>query len=72
MTQLLKQALERVQALSDEQQDRIASIIIKELEDDMLWEEAFANSQDELAKWEEQVQSVIQAGRFKKMDWDEI
>ena len=64
MTQLLQQAMQRVQQLSDEQQDMIASIIIEELEDDLRWEQAFANSQDKLAEWEKQVQADIQAGHI--------
>ena len=72
MTQLLKQVIERIQQLPDEQQDMLAAIIIEELEDDLRWEQAFAGSQDKLAQWEEQVQADIRAGRFKKMDWDEL
>lgn len=72
MTQLLKQAMERVQKLSDEEQDMIAAIIIQELEDDLVWEQAFADSQDKLAKWEAKVEADILAGRSRQMGWDEL
>jgi hypothetical protein len=72
MTQLLEQAVARVKELSDEQQNTIAAIILQELEDDLKWEQAFANSQDQLAKWEEKVQADIRAGRVKKMGIDEL
>jgi len=38
----------------------------------MLWDEAFANSQNQLDKWEEKVEADIRAGRVKKMGIDEL
>lgn len=72
MTQLLQQAIARMQELSDEEQDTIATIIFEELEDEEEWDRAFAASQDKLAKWAKRVRADIQAGRFKEMGWDEI
>ena len=72
MTQLLEKALTEVHKLPPEKQDEIASIILEELEDEKLWEKAFANSQDKLEKLAQKALVDIKAGRIKKMDFDEI
>ena len=66
MTQLLEKALQEVSKLPPEKQEAIASIIIEELEDERRWDEAFAASQDKLAKLAQKVRDDIKAGRFKK------
>jgi hypothetical protein len=50
MTELLEQAIARLKALPANEQDAIAAMILEELEDDLLWEKAFARSPDALAK----------------------
>ncbi len=50
MTQLLERAISQVRELPEEKQDLIAAVILEELEDDLLWEQTFANSQDQLGK----------------------
>ena len=72
MTQLLEKALHEVSKLSPEKQEAIASVILEELEDDRRWDEAFAASQDKLAKLAQKVRDDIKAGRFKKMGFDEL
>ncbi len=72
MTQLLEKALTEVYKLPPEKQDAIAAVILEELEDEKRWEEAFATSQDKLAKLAQKVHIDIKAGRTKKMDFDEI
>lgn len=49
MTELLKQAIKKIENLSDEEQNAIATIILEELEDEMKWEQSFASSHDLLA-----------------------
>ena len=49
MTKLLGKALERVSELSEVEQDAVARIIFDELEDEALWCETFARSQEALA-----------------------
>lgn len=46
MTGLLETALQRVEALSREQQDAIAAQIIETLEDEALWERSFNRRPD--------------------------
>jgi len=50
MTELLKQAFAQASKLSSQQQDVIADWLLKELESENRWDEAFTKSQDMLAK----------------------
>ena len=72
MTQLLEKALNEVYKLPPEKQDVIASVILEELEDEQRWEEAFAASEDKLAKLARKVRADIKAGCVKKMGFDEL
>ena len=72
MPQLLEKSLHEVYKLPPEKQEAIASVILEELEDDRQWDEAFAASQDKLAKLAKKVRVDIKAGRFKKMGFDEL
>jgi hypothetical protein len=63
MTLLLEQALEKISALPDSEQDGIAALILSELEDEQRWDEAFAKSQDKLAKLSAKVDEDVRAGR---------
>ncbi len=67
MTQLLEQALEKINALPDSEQDGIAALILSELEDEKRWDETFANSQDKLAKLSAKVDEDIRAGRVSSV-----
>ncbi len=46
MTGLLEKALKRVEALSDAEQDAIASQILESLDDEEAWERSFSGNQD--------------------------
>ncbi|MDE0323010.1 MAG: hypothetical protein OXN27_03740 [Candidatus Poribacteria bacterium] len=48
MTQLLEKVLIEVYKLPPEKQDAIAAVILEELEDERLWDKAFAESQDNM------------------------
>ena len=50
MTQLLEKVRTEVYKLPPEKQDAIAAVILEELEDERLWDKAFAESQDQLAQ----------------------
>ena len=50
MTKLLEQAIAQVKQLSDPEQDTIAALILEELEDGHLWNEAFSSSAKVLEK----------------------
>ncbi|MGB3401451.1 MAG: hypothetical protein WBA77_02035 [Microcoleaceae cyanobacterium] len=49
MTDLLEVAIAKLKTLSDQEQDAIAAMILEELEDEIKWDAAFAQSQDKLA-----------------------
>jgi hypothetical protein len=72
MTQLLEKAIEKIHDLPAAQQDAIAAVILDELADEQQWDEAFARSQDKLAKMAEKVREDIKAGRVKTMGIDEL
>ena len=67
MTQLLEKVLTEVYKLPPEKQDAIAAVILEELEDERLWDKAFAESQDKLAELARKVRSDIKAGRIKNI-----
>lgn len=50
MTELLKKAIERVSTLPEGEQDAIAALVLEELESELRWTKAFANSREKLAK----------------------
>jgi len=72
MTQLLEKALNEVYKLSPEQQDAIAAVILEELADEQQWDAAFAASKDNLEELARKVRQDIEAGRVKKMGFDEL
>jgi hypothetical protein len=72
MTQLLQQALAELQKLPDSDQDAIAALILSELADEELWDEAFANSQDKLSHMADKVRDDIRAGRVRDLGIDEL
>jgi len=57
--------LAAVQKLSSSEQDAIAAIIIDELEDEKLWDEAFAQSQESLSRLVEKARADVRAGKIK-------
>ena len=67
MTQFLEKVLIEVYKLPPEKQDAIAAVILEELEDERLWDKAFAESQDQLAQLARKVRADIKAGRIKKI-----
>jgi hypothetical protein len=72
MTQLLQQALSEMQKLPESQQDAIASIILQEIADERLWDESFANSQNQLAAMAQKARADIAAGRVISGGFDQL
>ena len=68
MTELLEQAISRLKTLPANEQDAIAIRILEELEDDLLWEEAFARSPDALAKLAATAMAEYRAGKTQELD----
>lgn len=68
MTTLLKEAFERASALPPEEQDAVARILMAELEDEAQWADAFARSQDALAKLADETLAEFVAGDTEILD----
>jgi hypothetical protein len=72
VTKLLKQALAEVEKLPAPEQDAIASLILDEVVDEQRWDEAFAQSQEQLGKLAEKVRADIRSGKVADMGIDEL
>lgn len=68
MTELLQKAIARLKTLPASEQDVIAAIILEELEDEIRWDEAFAGSQDTLAKLAAEAMAEYHAGKTQELD----
>ncbi len=72
MTQLLQHAIAELHKLSDSDQDAIATLILAEITDEERWEDAFANSQEQLSQMAAKVREDIRAGRVRDIGIDEL
>ena len=72
MSELLEHALEKARKLPDAEQDAIGAIILEELEDEARWEQAFAKSQDALAKLAAEAMEEDGRGETKELDPDSL
>ncbi len=72
MTQLLQQALNEVNKLSELEQNAIASLILEELADEKSWQERFASSQDKLSKLAAKARQDIEKGQTKSGGFDQL
>ena len=72
MTQLLEEALAKVQQLPAAEQDAIAQIILDELADEQRWDAAFARSQDTLSRLAAQARADIREGKIKPLGMDDL
>lgn len=68
MTQLLEDALRRVAALPQEEQDAIASQIIETLEDEAIWKEKLAGSSEKLLRLADNAREENRRGETKPLD----
>jgi len=67
MTDTLEKAWKQVINLPADTQDAIGNIILKEIEDTLLWDSQFHNSQIKLSKIASKVKNDIIAGSFSKI-----
>jgi hypothetical protein len=72
MTELLEQAIARLRTLPSGQQNAIAAMILEELEDETLWDKAFANSQDSLAQLAAEAMAEHRAGKTEELDPEKL
>ncbi|NER25036.1 MAG: hypothetical protein F6J96_30915 [Symploca sp. SIO1C2] len=68
MTELLERAIARLKTLPASEQDVIASIILEELEDELLWDQAFSRSPDLLASLAASAMAEYHAGKTQVLD----
>ena len=68
MTELLERAIARLKTLAASEQDAIAAMILEELEDEILWDEAFARSKDALAKLATEAMAEYRAGKTEELN----
>jgi hypothetical protein len=68
MTSLLEKALRRAARLPDAEQDRIAQVILDEIEDETRWQASFATSQDQLAALAKAAREEIARGDVRDED----
>lgn len=68
MSDLLHQALTKVQELPDAEQDAIAALKLDELADEQRWQEAFARSQSQLSQLAEKAREDIRRGRVRSAE----
>ncbi len=69
MTKLLQKAFDTVSALPDSAQDEVAAIILKELDSEERWAEAFAKSQDKLASLADEALEEFKRGETQPLNF---
>ena len=68
ITELLEQAITKLKTLPASEQDAIATLIFEELEDEVLWDRTFKQSQDALAFLAAEAMAEYQAGKTQPLD----
>jgi hypothetical protein len=72
MTELLKKALNAVEQLPVEEQDRFAKLILMEITSESKWERLFADSQNVLAQLAREALSEYHEGKTDILDTDKL
>lgn len=70
MTKLLDKAIEQARKLPPEDQDALCAIILDEIADEARWTKRFAETQDQLARWSDEVREEIESGKTFPLDFD--
>jgi hypothetical protein len=68
MTRTLTVAIEKLEALPPDEQDRVATWLLDELRDEAKWAQKFAASQDILADLADEAIADHAAGRTRPLD----
>jgi hypothetical protein len=74
MTGLLEQAFSKASQLSEEGQDAIAALILREIESEERWDELFSRpeSAELLSRMADKAVADARAGRARKLNLDEL
>jgi tripartite-type tricarboxylate transporter receptor subunit TctC len=67
MTELLEKAFAAAAKLPQDEQDRLAQMLLDDLAAEEKWDETFATSQDKLALLADEALIEYQSGRAKKL-----
>lgn len=70
MTDMLDAAVTKLAALPPEEQDRIAQWLLQEIPDEELWDQRFAETQDDLRKLAIETRKERSAGKTTELDLD--
>ncbi len=68
MTKLLEEAFSAVSGLPEEDQNRIAGLIMEELVSELRWAEKFSTSQEQLSTLEDEALEEFKKGSTKVWD----
>jgi len=68
MTKLLSKAFLKASKLPKAEQDALGAILIKEIESEHRWDEAFKKSQNKLAQLADEALHELQSGKTKSLD----
>jgi hypothetical protein len=72
MTSLLNQAFQKASQLPDRLQDELAQEFLAEIESEGRWDQALADSQDQLDRMAEKALEEYRTGKTREMGFDEI
>ena len=72
MTTILSRAFKKASKLPENLQELLAQQLIDDIESELKWEQAFAESQDKLGKLADKALKDFKAGSVKKMGFDEL
>jgi hypothetical protein len=74
MTRLMEQAISQASRLPEEEQDAIASIILREIESEGRWDELFSQpgSADLLSRMADEALAEARSGRARPLDLNEL
>lgn len=72
MTDLLEEAFRKAAELPPEEQDRLAALILADLQSEARWEQAFAETEDELSRLADAALTEAEAGQTKPLVPDNL
>jgi len=72
MTKLLTEAWAAIQKLEESEQDRLAMMILEDIESEKRWDELFAKSQDMLEEMAARARAEFEAGLTDELTPDKL
>jgi hypothetical protein len=70
----MEEAIAKASRLTEDEQDALALIILREIESEERWDELFAQpkSVDVLSRLADEAMSEVQSGRVRKLELDDL